>query len=517
MQHGEHLPGWVAEFERRHGRPPRVLHIGNIANNAYNNVKLLERIGIRGDVLCAGYYHIMGCPEWEDADFETGYRDQFNPDWGSVDLKGFERPAWFAQGSIGTCVEYLVARREGRRLRSWFYWRYMQFERAILAGSLSRSWARRVPAMMQRIRLLVSRVSGRILPHANPPSMVRRDVFRELAEYFRRRFPEREDALTVEELTPFGFQAEAIGRLIRHYDLVQAYAADPIFAAISDTRPFVAFEHGTLRELPFQDSTLGRITAVGYALADHILVTNFDCMENAQALLPGHCTFINHPYHEDHHREAGNWRELRSRLQQEYDAKMVFFFPTRHDWVPGEGFADKGNDVFLRAFATFRRIAEPRAMLICCNWGHNVSDSRKLIHKTGISGAVKWTDPLPGLAFDRYCLAADYVVDQFVLGSFGGVTFKAMATGRPVISYLDQRLVQDFYSEPPPIISCRTESEIVDKLVHLSRTATRWTERCSRSRRWIETCHSGVEVATKQAAVYRDLIDGGRWNRGQTT
>ncbi len=29
---------WLDEFRQKHGRSPRILHVGNIANNAYNNV-----------------------------------------------------------------------------------------------------------------------------------------------------------------------------------------------------------------------------------------------------------------------------------------------------------------------------------------------------------------------------------------------------------------------------------------------------------------------------------------------
>ena len=54
----------------------RILHIGNIANNAYLNAKILNEAGFECDVLCASYYHSMGNPEWEDADFEGVIKDQ---------------------------------------------------------------------------------------------------------------------------------------------------------------------------------------------------------------------------------------------------------------------------------------------------------------------------------------------------------------------------------------------------------------------------------------------------------
>ena len=90
----------LENFKVLHGHKPRVLHIGNIANNAYNNAKLLNELGFDCDVLCPNYYHIMGSPEWEDANIIGDIADQFQPDWTSVNLNGFERPHWFIQGPV---------------------------------------------------------------------------------------------------------------------------------------------------------------------------------------------------------------------------------------------------------------------------------------------------------------------------------------------------------------------------------------------------------------------------------
>lgn len=113
---------WVSHFHAQHGRAPRVLHIGNIANNAYLNAKFLNKSGFDCDVMCYDYYHIMACPEWEDADYQVGIASNDNPDWVNVDLGGFERPDWFAQGSLSTCLDYLIAKREGNREKAGLYW-----------------------------------------------------------------------------------------------------------------------------------------------------------------------------------------------------------------------------------------------------------------------------------------------------------------------------------------------------------------------------------------------------------
>ena len=73
------------------GQPLKILHIGNIANNAYHLAKILNEAGLACDVLCYNYYHVMGSPEWEDADF-IGSVDEWTPEWDSVNLQGFQRP-----------------------------------------------------------------------------------------------------------------------------------------------------------------------------------------------------------------------------------------------------------------------------------------------------------------------------------------------------------------------------------------------------------------------------------------
>jgi hypothetical protein len=145
---------WIAKFKKRHKRPLRVLHIGNIANNAYNNAKIQRAYGIEADVLCHDYYHVMGTPEWEDSDFGAEV-DPFFPDWWATKLRGFQRPSWFVQGPAPLCISYMVARAKGQktlaRLRRWgleaAYWELLE-DRARLTGrprGIAEPWKHRVP------------------------------------------------------------------------------------------------------------------------------------------------------------------------------------------------------------------------------------------------------------------------------------------------------------------------------------------------------------------------------------
>ena len=123
--------GMLSTFQQRMGRPLRVLHVGNIANNAYNNARIQRQHGIEADVLCHDYYHTMASPEWEDGNFVGEAGDSDFPDWWAVDLKGFRRPRWFAQGPLDPSIRYLLAYRT-KSLHAHWLWHLLEAERWLL-------------------------------------------------------------------------------------------------------------------------------------------------------------------------------------------------------------------------------------------------------------------------------------------------------------------------------------------------------------------------------------------------
>ena len=81
----------------------------------------MRRADIEADVISPHYYHIMSCPEWEDAEFEGNYGDPVRPDWTKVDTKGFRRPNWFVQGPRPVAYSYFKSIRQGRMFRALSY------------------------------------------------------------------------------------------------------------------------------------------------------------------------------------------------------------------------------------------------------------------------------------------------------------------------------------------------------------------------------------------------------------
>lgn len=548
---------WLADFKAMHHRAPRVLHIGNIANNAYNNAKLLVQAGLDGDVICYDYYHCMGCPEWEDADFSGALDDDFHPDWGSQDLRGFERPDWFVQGPQRTCIDYLLAKNRGDvavQKRLWhqlsianqtimaskeppglkarynavvfwllsrvrwverisrsdpvnvfarFYGRRqkrLKLPQAILASTLTFVWA--IAAAGVTVIASIGKMFGNGVGRAVEARID------DLVEAWPTEFPGRADVLSTDDFTAYRqYAMDAWSKLFAYYDVVLGYSTDGIWPLLAGKK-YLAFEHGTIREIPYRDTSQGRTTAMTYRRAEHVFVTNFDCLPSAQRLAPGRFTLINHPYDEDHGLGIAGWEALRASLRARLESDLLCFFPTRHDWVAGTGYADKANDIFLHAFAQLRH-AGLRIGAVCCAWGANVEQSKALLVAAGVEGFVQWERPMAMVQFERMARACDLVVDQFKLGAFGGIVFKAMAAGAPILTFLEEDRLLEQYPEMPPVINCATQLGIVEQLQSLAQAPGRLAELGELSRSWIKKYHGKSDTVNLQLDQFRRVAAPG--------
>jgi glycosyltransferase involved in cell wall biosynthesis len=433
----------------------RVLHLGNLVNNGYLNAKLLRRSGVEADVVC-DERHVMSQPEWEETDLET-------PDdhyaWPPPARDGWRRPEWVLP------VYDPLARRRYRAE----YW--LAFRRRLL---------RNAPAVVRLHR----RLRGAYAPlerELGSPLVVGDVVWALRFAWFER--------LLVG--TP-------IAPLLRRYDVVQAYAAHPVVPLVAAPgQPLVAFEHGTLREIPFEDTPRGRLMSLAYLLADRVLVTNADVIESIRRLGLGNYVFVPHPIDETKYRPGPS--ELGRRLREE-GAEFVVFSPVRHDWH------EKGNEVVLRAFAELVRRDRPGAVLILAEWGAQIGDSKQLIAELGIEANVRW---LPLLSKPRLLDAyrgADVVLDQFVIGTFGGIAPEAMACERPVVMAFDSAVHRWCFPELPPILPARAAGEIYAHLRRLADDPDVAVRIGRRGRAWIERHYGAAVAVERHVATYEHVL-----------
>lgn len=517
---------WLAEFRRRHRRAPRVLHIGNIAGNAYLNAKILNAAGLDCDVMCADFYHIMSCPEWEDADFTGGWQNEFYPAWERADLHGFRHPPWFAQGPVFGCLRYLRMRRQGRHRSAAVYHRCLAQQRRLLARELrlqeqKKGWLARWPRLglqgWQRLANLVERLSG-ARPADLPPDAWTEDAriafmdrLAELSFDLQTRFPDRADRLSAADVVGCLHLLPFWRDLLRRYDVVVGYGLDGCYPLLTGIRPYIAFEHGTIRDIPFQPTAEGRLAALTYRCADHVFVTNADNHRAAQRLGLENYTFVPHPVNEEIVFGADP-AGLRLQLREQLHCDFIVFHPARQHWSAERHPSwEKGNDLFLHGFA--RLVKEQgkehgrRVGAVFVEWGQMVEQTKRLLRELGIDERVLWVPPLPFRQFIAYIQATDLVADQFYLGAFGGIMPRALMLGRPAMLYLDEEVHRWCFPEMPPVLNVRTADEVADSLRRFAESPTLGEEQGAAGRQWYELYHSNRVIASRFLDALRGVLD----------
>jgi glycosyltransferase involved in cell wall biosynthesis len=478
---------WINRFRDRNGRAPTVLHIGNIANAAYLNARMLNEAGIASDVLCYEYYHIMGCPEWESAIFDPNGVAPDRPLWSKIDLHGFERPSWFAQGSLDTCIDYLIARRTGDD-RAEVLWERMRLEQEGIKQQDA------IPSRSDKPDCAAAEIASRI---------------GDLVTAFHIDFPLRSDQPTAEEFaTAFAF-SETYFTGLRHlcslYDVVIGYSTDGLIPLAVGKRPYLAYEHGTIRALPFEDNAGGRLCALTYSRADLSFITNCDTVIAAEKLKLADYRFIPHPINEHVVAEPEPSR-LRQQLCARLQADFLVFHPARQHWERERHPSwEKGNDIFLEGFARFVRTSRPRAAAVLVEWGKTVAASKALIDELGISDRIVWIPPQNAAGMAAYIQASDVLADQFFLGAWGSTMPRALYLGTPAMIYVNESIHRWCFPEIPPIVNTKSSDAVDAGLCRLLDENYR-REISAAGRAWYEKYHSNSVIAESFSGAIHDVL-----------
>lgn len=437
----------------------RVAHIGNIANIAYLNTKFLRRLGIAADLYYYDFDICLAQPEWEDAHIE-GEIEIMDRMWRKhVTISDYERPSW-----------------------------------AYIINMTPRQWSIRIPFAhphTSKFSAFLARWEYRI-NRAIPAWHQYRIVQRSL----RRRGVNIDISLRD---SVFHFDIYRFRAIVKDYDLVQAYGLEPINCLI-EQKPYIAYEFGTMRDIPFEKSLRGRLLASAYQHAHKVIITNPDVLPMAKRLGLKNYVFIPHPVDEE--KFCPGESQIRQQLEQEFGNDVVVLFaPARHDWVV------KGTDKMIQAIS--RLIKEARdtnIILILTTWGEETEKSKSLIAAEGIAHRVLWFPLLPKRKMVECYRAADIVLDQFHIGTFGLATAEAMACGKPVITYFDPKIHEWCFEEMPPVVGAHTKEDIFEKLKELVKAPHERKRIGQRSREWIIRYHGWKRVAQEHYNLYKEVL-----------
>ena len=510
---------WLENFHATHGRPLRVLHCGNIANNAYLNAKFLRKAGIEADVYCGELYHVMASAEWEDIDIIERYGDDFAPDFSPRVVGDYGRPNWFFQGPLHLAVSYYAIINSVRPIKVRYQairelqkqGRSLDRAKDILDRCLTELRRVGLNALADYILLFAKKSASVVLgigaPHQfNNFLQHKRNSVGEfekkceaLIDEFKRVFPSRPDKLKWTDLQHYSGSFVHLRNLFSLYDIIQAYSTDPILPMIAGFDRYVAFEHGTLRDFIRGDLEYHRLTALAYRKSAHVFITNGDCFEHADWLGCSNVSAMIHPVDVEFHRKRDEV-EI-ARLRAKYDADVILFCPLRHDW------AVKGTDVHLRALPLISRIVGKRVALVLTPWGEQIEESRQLIRTLGCEHMVRWLDhPLARPSMVRHIQASDVVLDQMALPHFGATAPQALAAGTPVVMSYRHESVERIVSEPAPILSAFSSEDVAQSVVMALDPG--WIKEFKqRSEYWIDTQHHPSRIVRDHVKVYRKILE----------
>lgn len=524
---------WCEAFYQKHNRKPRILHIGNIANNAYQNAKMLNAIGYDCDVLCNDYYHFAGCPEWDDADFIGEIQDQFYPNWSKVDLNGFIRPRWFAQGGYRFCKRYLLAKSKEKRFAMRFWWHAMETEREYIVRTEGGDKVKTIFAFIEKlvfslfgiVRFIVLAVF-KLVRHPirqikRYPWIIKRlicgqrddDALRgkkdpvvlELEREFSRLFPDRPMCLGNGAMQWY-YGAQDMKPLLEQYDIVVAYADRPIFPYLAGIKNYIAFEHGTIRDMPYEENDWANLMLLAYANARAVCVTNVDCVSSAEYITKNTPAQIVHGLHgididRIQHRirraiASGNPGDYRFGAKP---GEKVFFCPSRHDFDKERGAFLKGEEKMLDASA--RLAEEGRSFkLVLVNFGHDVEAIKSIIHSSqALEERVVWVEPMEKVRLFQAYYYCDGILDQFLLPAFGAITIEALCAGGGVLisQKVPNEQMEAFFGEQLPSFVCEDEDDIYDAMKTVMEDETSCRERAALGKEWIEEHHANARIVDR--------------------
>jgi glycosyltransferase involved in cell wall biosynthesis len=488
---GAEVFDWYQNWRAKRGRPLRVLHLGNIANNAFINARIQRQYGIDAYVIAYENYHIMASPEWEEATFHGDLGDLFFPDWNKVNLAGYERPRWFASGPLGLCCKMIEAevRQEFQmadRLRIG-----LKAAREAECSQTYRSLLMRQAARLRRrLRRLSSEWNGATDATSSQSRLI--DIWK------KARTP-NQSAPTAKDFSGYRVRLPDLEGLFRYFDIIQAYSTDGAWPLLAE-QPYIAYEHGTLRAIPFENDGRGRLAATVFLGADHVFVTNVDCMEAGERLGIPADRFSSLPHAFDEKRLV----EFRYRHREirPPDDRVTFFHPARQDWLVEDLSMFKGNDRLIRAFARISRM-HSSAQLVMIAWGRHLDATRDLIKSLDLESKIRWLDPMRKEDLWRMYLSSHAVLDQFTLPGFGGITFEALALGCRVVDYLDYGSAERFFSKAPPIYSASSEDEIFKMLEKIILDRNDLARVGDAGAEWIKQYHSARRIVELQLKSYR--------------
>lgn len=186
--------------------------------------------------------------------------------------------------------------------------------------------------------------------------------------------------------------------------------------------------------------------------------------------------------------------------------KFVVFHPSRLMINAHKELRDAGqwkqNDLLFKSFSDLVNIHGAKDAVLVMperDVSPDVLTARKMIQELGIEKNVIWIkgDQRDGFARNeliKFYSIADVVADDFGIGWFGAVVLEGLSVGKPVLSYVDEKVMSTLYPWHP-LLSNNTRQGNFNLLKQLYDNPDQRVELGIKGRKWIEQFHSKKSAA----------------------
>jgi glycosyltransferase involved in cell wall biosynthesis len=242
-----------------------------------------------------------------------------------------------------------------------------------------------------------------------------------------------------------------------------------------------------------RDDALGRLQRASFEHAGCILVSNPWTFAHARRY--GMANLIYLPMILDERDYAPGPPELRKQWEAESGGNFFALSTARADNYY------KGPQIGLRGFAEFAR-SFPGARLVVTTWGKDIGGVKNTAAQLGIGDRLLFAPAAGKRMVVKYLRSADCLLDQFVLGYYGGTGIEGAACGLPVIMRFEQAQYDALLdSGAPPFLNAATSTEVANALQFLAADAERRRGLSNKHRDWFLKSHSGERWADEYLAT----------------
>jgi glycosyltransferase involved in cell wall biosynthesis len=288
-------------------------------------------------------------------------------------------------------------------------------------------------------------------------------------------------------------------RMIREYDIVEVHFPYVIFSQFSGI-PNVAYDAGWIRYFPSENGFYAKLARRGYSKAKGVIITNPDTFSISDELpyLDQKRIYFS-PFAIDSEKYYPTPME-ELRVKYINSKGILLFSPSRQSWT------EKGNDKMIKAFARFVKIF-PDSKLVAVDWSNDAQNSKDLVNSLHISEKVAWIKPVAKKQLIKYYNAADIILDQFILGSWGTTTPEAMSCQKPVLMFYKEVYIKRAFGENPPILNSFSEEDIFLNLVKLAKDPDFRISLGKKSREWVMKTHAPDIVAKNHFQILNQFVN----------